>query len=69
MPARPPHDVESEESRSFEPEPGSPTPRWVRLFGLATLVLVVLFALLHLSGRGLGPGAHMPSRQPELQQP
>jgi hypothetical protein len=30
------------------------TPRWVTILGLVAVALVVLFALLHLTGRGLG---------------
>ena len=36
------------------------TPRWVKVFGIIALVLVVLFAVLLLTGRGgnHGPGRH-----------
>ena len=34
------------------------TPRWVKVFGIIALVLVLLFAILHLTGRGLG--SHTP---------
>ena len=34
-------------------------PRWVKLFGIVVLVLVVLLAVLVLSG-GHGPAQHMP---------
>ena len=40
------------------------TPRWVKVFGIFALVLVLLFVILHLTGRGLGdhrPGEHPPS--------
>jgi hypothetical protein len=37
------------------------TPRWVKVFGIFALVLVLLFVVLHLSGRGLGD--HRPSRE------
>jgi hypothetical protein len=30
------------------------TPRWVKIFGIIVLVLVMLFIILHLTGRGLG---------------
>src|SRR5712691_6194566 len=30
------------------------TPRWVKIFGITTFVLVLLFVILHLTGRGLG---------------
>jgi hypothetical protein len=29
-------------------------PRWVKVFGIVGLVLVVLFAVLHLTGNSLG---------------
>lgn len=38
------------------------TPRWVKVLGIIALVLVLLLAILHLTGVGnLGPGRHMPS--------
>jgi hypothetical protein len=41
------------------------TPRWVKVFGIFALVLVLLFVVLHLTGRGLGDhrpsGDHAPS--------
>ncbi len=30
------------------------TPRWVKIFGIIAVVLALLFAILHLTGRGLG---------------
>jgi ABC-type Fe3+ transport system permease subunit len=30
------------------------TPRWVKIFGIIAFVLVMLFVILHLTGRGLG---------------
>jgi hypothetical protein len=36
------------------------TPRWVKLLGVIVLVIVLIFAGLHLLGGGLGPGTHMP---------
>ena len=35
------------------------TPRWVYVFGLIAIVLVLLFVILHLTGGGLG--GHTPS--------
>jgi hypothetical protein len=38
------------------PHPGA--PRWVKVFGIVALVLIVLFVILHLTGRGFrGHGA------------
>jgi hypothetical protein len=36
-----------------------PPPLWVKRFGLVTVLLAVVFALLHLAGRG--PAHHMHS--------
>ncbi|HLY25312.1 MAG TPA: hypothetical protein VKQ72_03165 [Aggregatilineales bacterium] len=35
------------------------TPRWVKVFGIMIVVLVVLFAISHLAGNGHGPMEHM----------
>ena len=35
-----------------------PPPLWVKRFGLVAVVLLVLFALLHLTGRGFGHPMH-----------
>lgn len=32
---------------------GSGTPRWVFVFGIIAIVLVLLFAILHLTGGGI----------------
>lgn len=41
-----------------ESPPG--TPRWVKVFGIVALVLVLLFVLMLLTGRGShGPGRHL----------
>jgi ABC-type transporter Mla subunit MlaD len=37
------------------------TPRWVKVFGIVALVVVVLFVVLLLTG-GHDPGRHMLSR-------
>jgi hypothetical protein len=37
------------------------TPRWVKVFGIIAIVLVLLFVILLLTGRGHGPGRHLPS--------
>lgn len=50
------------------------TPRWVKVFGIIT-VLLLLFVIWHLVGGGHGPGQHMPSgdnaasRERRMQQP
>jgi len=35
------------------------TPRWVKAFGVAAIVLVLLFLILHFTGNS--PGGHTPS--------
>lgn len=44
-------------------DPGGDTriPLWVKVFGIIALVVIVLFVILLLSGRGHGPGRHTPS--------
>jgi len=39
------------------PDVGAPTPRWVKVFGVTAIVVLVLFLVLHLAGGG--PGRHM----------
>jgi hypothetical protein len=38
------------------PDPGAPPalPRWVKVFGIVFLVLVLALVILHLTGNGLG---------------
>lgn len=37
------------------------TPRWVKVFGIISVVVVLLFVILLLAGGGRhGPGRHMP---------
>jgi hypothetical protein len=42
------------------PDRGSTTgtPRWVKVFGIIAIVLILLFVVLLLSGRGHGPSRH-----------
>jgi hypothetical protein len=37
------------------------TPRWVKVFGIIALVLVLLFVISLLAGVRHGPGLHTPS--------
>ena len=48
---------------SREPGPGSTpgTPRWVKVFGIIALVLVLVFVISLLAGVRHGPGMHTPS--------
>jgi hypothetical protein len=34
------------------------TPRWVKVFGVVALTLLLVFVVLHVAGRGLG--GHLP---------
>lgn len=43
-------------------------PRWVKISGAIVLVLVLLFAVLHLSGAH-GPASHMPPMEQVTQSP
>jgi hypothetical protein len=46
------------------------TPRWVKLFAIITIVLLLLFGILHLTGNSLGgPGSHTSSIEHRVQQP
>ena len=50
-----------------DPEPHA-TPRWVKVFGIIALVVVLLFVVLLLSPGRHGPGRHMPrDRTPPVQ--
>jgi len=33
---------------------GPVTPRWVKAFGIVAFVLLVIFAIVHVTGHGLG---------------
>jgi hypothetical protein len=49
-----------------EPDRGSnSTPRWVKVFGIVALVLVLLFVVLHLAD----PDRHGPRRHTQLGEP
>ena len=39
-------------------ESSAGTPRWVYVFGIIAIILVLVFVVLHLTGHGLG--GHMP---------
>jgi hypothetical protein len=46
-----------------DPEPTISTPRWVKMFGIIALVVVLLFVFLMFTRgpSGHGPGGHTPS--------
>jgi hypothetical protein len=57
----PPH---SDDDSNLAPDPESTTstPRWVKVFGIITIVVVLLFVIMLLIGGGRhGPGRHTPS--------
>jgi hypothetical protein len=43
------------------------TPRWVKVFGIIVIILILLFVILHLTGGGLG--GHTPFIERGVQQP
>lgn len=47
---------ESNEDTNVGPGGGSTpsTPRWVKVFGIIALVLILLFVILHLTGNNFG---------------
>lgn len=46
------------------------TPRWVKVFGIVCIALVLLVVVLHLTGNSLGgPGMHTMPMQHSVQQP
>lgn len=50
MPDEPP----SPDSHGDTGDDNTGTPRWVYVFGIIVIVLVLLFVILHLTGGGLG---------------
>ncbi len=68
-----PHLPETSDAAAAMPdrELGYRTPRWVKIFGMAALVLVLLVAVLHLSGvAGVpGPGFHTLPTEHGVQRP
>lgn len=62
--ADPPRYLDAGDDTGVGPDRGSTTgtPRWVKVFGIIGLVLVLLFVImLFLGGGGHGPGRHTPS--------
>jgi hypothetical protein len=46
-----------------------PTPRWVKVFGIILVVVVLLVGIALLAGGEHGPGRHMPRVEHTTQQP
>jgi hypothetical protein len=44
---------------SAAPNRSASTPRWVKVFVLIAIILVVLFVIMHLTGNGFGDHMHM----------
>jgi hypothetical protein len=42
------------DSNSETGDENTGTPRWVKVFGIIAVVLLLLFVILHLTGGGLG---------------
>lgn len=47
-------DAAAARGTAAEPEVGPGTPRWVMVFGLVALALVVVVVVVHLAGGGMG---------------
>jgi hypothetical protein len=52
------NDVGNHKDRAAGPGASTSTPRWVKVFGLITLVLLLLFVVVHLAGGGFGAHTH-----------
>jgi hypothetical protein len=54
-----PHYSDSSSDDRVRPGRGSPprTPRWVKAFGMITVIVLILFVILHLTGL-VGMGGH-----------
>ena len=54
-------DLPPDTDAEFKDESTHRTPRWVKVFGISVLVLVLLFIILQVISRGRhGPGRHSP---------
>ncbi len=53
-----PSGIPEEQGVASEADPGPRTPRWVKLFGIAALVLLLLFVASIVAGIRHGPGVH-----------
>ena len=60
MPPYPDSNSDTRDDTGREPDRGSPpaTPRWVYVFGIIAIILILLFVILHLTGGGFR--GHMP---------
>jgi hypothetical protein len=60
-------DTGDDASMGSDPGPAPSTPGWVKIFGVAFIVLVLVIAIMIASGHG--PGRHMASGGPGAQTP
>ncbi len=67
---------DSQIGEDLQSDPGSPpkTPRWVKVFGIIAIVLLVVLVIGLITnqagpGGGHGPGRHMPGGNPAEQRP
>lgn len=59
MPDQPTHSDTDDESENVEPVSTTGTPRWVKVFGMIALALVLLLVILQfVGGGGHGPRRH-----------
>ncbi len=57
--AEPPASTGDEKSVERERGSTASTPRWVKVFGIVTLIVIVLFVVLLLIGGTHNPGRHV----------
>jgi hypothetical protein len=58
-------DTADETNAAADRGPSTGTARWVKVLGIIAIVLVLMFGILLLTGRGHGPSRHMPSGDPD----
>ncbi len=71
LPRYPDSNSDTGDDTGVRPDRGSTTstPRWVKVFGIIAIVLILLVGILHLTGNSLGgPGRHMPPIKHSVQQ-
>lgn len=56
--------LRDDEIRRAASDSNAGAPRWVKVFGIIGLLLVVTFAILHLTGNGFGRHMHGGSDRP-----
>ncbi len=56
-----PDDTDAGPDRESTTDTRPATPRWVKVFGIIALVLILMLVIMMLSGGSHGPGRHMSS--------